>query len=75
VNRVEPTAKPPDLLRELTARRVRATYPVYYSGTSVAGNALLEILGDPSQFEDKRDMAWILVYGDCDAEEGGCLRR
>jgi hypothetical protein len=48
-------------------------YPVYYSGTSVAGNALLEILGDPSQFEDKRDMAWILVYGDCDAEEGGCL--
>lgn len=48
-------------------------YPVYYSGTSVAGNALLEILGDPSQHEDKRDTAWVLIYGDCDAEDGGCF--
>jgi hypothetical protein len=52
-------------------REFRA-YPVYYSGTSVAGNALLEIFGDPSRHEDKRDTAWVLIYGDCDAEEGGC---
>lgn len=48
-------------------------YPVYYAGTSVDGNALSEIFGDPSQFEDKRDTAWILLYGDCDAEDGGCF--
>jgi hypothetical protein len=53
-------------------RKFRA-YPVYYSGASVDGNALLEIFGDPSQFEDKRDMTWILIYGDCEADEGGCF--
>ena len=53
-------------------REFRA-YPVYYSGTSVAGNALVEIYGDPEHQEDKRDTAWVLIYGDCDAEEGGCL--
>lgn len=53
-------------------REFRA-YPVYYSDTSVAGNALVEIFGEPSLHEDKRDTAWILIYGDCDAEEGGCF--
>jgi hypothetical protein len=53
-------------------REFRA-YPVYYSGTSVAGNALLKILGDPEQQQDKQDTTWVLIYGDCDAEDGGCL--
>jgi hypothetical protein len=52
-------------------REFRA-YPVYYSGTSVAGNALLEIFG-PEPQEAKRDAAWVLIYGDCDAEGGGCF--
>lgn len=65
-------ANAPDRPSLSEIRKFRA-YPVYYSGTSVAGNALLEIFGDPSQHEDKRDTAWVLIYGDCDAEEGGCL--
>ena len=57
----------------LSAMKEFRAYPVYYSGTSVGGNALVEVFGDPSQFEDKRDAAWILIYGDCDAEDGGCF--
>jgi len=53
-------------------REFRA-YPVYYSGTSVAGNALLKIDGDPEHQEDKLDTTWVLIYGDCDAEDGGCF--
>jgi hypothetical protein len=53
-------------------REFRA-YPVYYAGTSVSGNALVQIYGDPSLHEDKRDTTWTLIYGDCDAEEGGCF--
>lgn len=53
-------------------REFRA-YPVYYSGTSVVGNALLKIYGNPSQYEDKRDTTWILIYGDCETDEGGCF--
>jgi hypothetical protein len=63
--------EPPRLsLREI--RDFRA-YPVYYSGTSVDGNALVTIDGDPEHQEDKRDTTWVLIYGDCDAEEGGCF--
>lgn len=41
-------------------------YPVYYSGDSVAGNSLREVFGDPTQYEDKRDTTWILIYGRCE---------
>jgi hypothetical protein len=49
-------------------------YPVYYSGESVAGNSLREVLGDPSQYKDKRDTSWFLIYGKCKdrPDEGGC---
>jgi hypothetical protein len=48
-------------------------YPVYYSGTSVTGNGLLKIDGDPEHQKDKRDTTWVLIYGDCDATEGSCF--
>jgi hypothetical protein len=48
-------------------------YPVYYSGASVAENALTEVFGDPEQQEDMRDTTWVLIYGDCEADEGGCF--
>lgn len=48
-------------------------YPVYYSGASVAGNDLLQVGGDAEQWEDKQDTTWVLIYGDCDAEDGGCF--
>lgn len=57
----------------LSEMREFRAYPVYYSGTSVAGNALLKIDGDPEYQEDKLDTTWVLIYGDCDTEEGGCL--
>lgn len=64
----EPSDRP-----SLSEIREFRAYPVYYSGTSVAGNALREILGGSSGDGDERDATWILIYGDCDAEEGGCL--
>lgn len=50
------------------------TYPVYYSGDSVAGNSLREAFGDPELHKDKRDTTWILIYGQCKdpPDEGGC---
>ena len=50
------------------------TYPVYYSGASVAGNSLTEVSGDPAGHKDKRDTAWVLIYGKCKdpPAEGGC---
>lgn len=58
----------------LTEIRAFRAYPVYYSGASVAGSSITEILGDPSQYKDKRGTSWFLVYGDCDpGGEGGCL--
>ncbi len=48
-------------------------YPVYYSGNSVAGSSLVEVFGDPEIHEDKRDTTWVLIYGDCEADEGGCF--
>lgn len=62
--------EPPRL--SLSEIREFRAYPVYFSGTSVAGNGLREIFGAPEQQEDKRDTAWVLIYGNCDAEEGGC---
>lgn len=58
----------------LSEMREFRAYPVYYSGESVAGNSLREVLGDPTQYEDKRDTAWILIYGKCKdrPDEGGC---
>lgn len=53
-------------------REFRA-YPVYYSGNSVAGNSLVEVFGDAAQQEDKLDTTWVLIYGDCETDEGGCL--
>lgn len=56
------------------AREFRA-YPVYYSGESVAGNSLTEVLGEPTQFEDERDTIWVFTYGRCKDPpegEGGC---
>lgn len=49
-------------------------YPVYYSGTSVAGNPLVEVMGDPDQYEDEREASFILIYGECKdpPDEGGC---
>lgn len=49
-------------------------YPVYYSGDAVAGNSLREIQGDPTQYEDKREASWFLIYGRCKdmPDEGGC---
>ncbi len=48
-------------------------YPVYYSGDDVAGNSLVEVFGDGAQQQDKRDTTWVLIYGDCEADEGGCF--
>lgn len=48
-------------------------YPVYYSGNSVAGNSLRKVYGDPELHKDERDTTWVLIYGDCNAEEGGCF--
>lgn len=64
------TADAPSLT-EIEAFRA---YPVYYSGDSVDGHSLREVLGEPDQFEDKRDTAWILIYGKCEdpPDEGGC---
>lgn len=49
-------------------------YPVYYPGESVDGHSLREVLGDPTQYGDKRDTTWILIYGRCQdrPDEGGC---
>jgi hypothetical protein len=54
-------------------REFRA-YPVYYSGESVDGHSLREVLGDPTLQENKRDTVWILIYGKCEdpPDEGGC---
>lgn len=54
-------------------REFRA-YPVYYSGLSVTGNSLREVLGDHAQHKDQRDTTWILIYGRCKdpPDEGGC---
>lgn len=57
----------------MTEIREFRAYPVYYSGNAVAGNALLKIDGDPEQQEDKRDTTWVLIYGDCETEGGGCF--
>jgi hypothetical protein len=66
----EPSMNDEPSLSEI--REFRA-YPVYYAGTSVSGNALLKIDGDPEHQEDKLDTTWVLIYGDCDAEDGGCF--
>jgi hypothetical protein len=49
-------------------------YPVYWSGESVAGNDLIEVMGDPTLHEEERETTWILIYGDCKdpPDEGGC---
>jgi hypothetical protein len=49
-------------------------YPVYWSGDSVAGNPLIEVMGDPELNEDKRETTWVLIYGRCKdpPDEGGC---
>lgn len=49
-------------------------YPVYWSGTSVAGNDLIEVTGDPTLHEDERKTVWVLIYGRCKdpPDEGGC---
>lgn len=49
-------------------------YPVYWSGDSVAGNSLVEIMGDPTLHKDPRETTWILIYGRCKdpPDEGGC---
>ena len=61
----------PPSLSEIKAFRA---YPVYYSGDSVAGHSLNEVLGDPAKYEDERDAAWVLIYGKCEdpPDEGGC---
>ena len=64
------TAEAPDLS---VPRNFRA-FAVYYAGVSVADLPLEEVLGDPTKSEDKRDLAWIFVYGHCENPpgEGGC---
>jgi hypothetical protein len=64
------TAEAPDLS---VPRSFRA-FPVYYAGDTVADLPLEEVLGDPTQFEDKRDLTWIFIYGHCEPPpgEGGC---
>lgn len=49
-------------------------YPVYWSGESVAGNDLVEVMGDPTLHEDERETTWIFIYGECKdpPDEGGC---
>jgi hypothetical protein len=58
----------------LSEIRAFRAFPVYYSGDSVAGSSLREIYGDPEAHEDKRDTAWVLIYGKCKdpPDEGGC---
>lgn len=64
------TADAPDLSN---LRGFRA-FPVYYAGDSVAGLPLEEVLGDPDQFADQRDLTWFFIYGHCEdpPAEGGC---
>jgi len=59
----------------LSEMREFRAYPVYYSGTSVDGNSLREVQGDPTRYEDKRDTSWFLIYGRCKdpPAEGGCF--
>jgi hypothetical protein len=57
----------------LSEIREFGAYPVYYSGDSVAGNSLVEVFGDAAQQEDKRDTTWVLIYGECETDEGGCF--
>lgn len=51
------------------------SYRVYYAGGEVAGEPLVEALGDSST--NTRANAWVFIYGRCDADdfpegEGGC---
>jgi hypothetical protein len=64
------SADAPDLSK---LRSFRA-FPVYYAGDSVADLPLEEVLGDPTAVEDKRELAWIFIYGHCEDPpgEGGC---
>jgi hypothetical protein len=58
----------------LTEIREFRAYPVYWSGNSIAGNSLIEVTGDPTLHEDKRETIWVLIYGRCKdpPDEGGC---
>lgn len=49
-------------------------YPVYWSGESVAGNSLEEVMGAPELNADKRETGWVLIYGRCKdpPDEYGC---
>jgi hypothetical protein len=51
-----------------------SAYEVYYSGASVDGNSLDEVIGDPDAHKDQRDAVWFLLYGECKdpPPEGGC---
>jgi hypothetical protein len=64
------TEDPPSLTE---IKEFRA-YPVYWSGDSVAGNSLIEVMGDATLQEDLRDTVWVLIYGRCKdpPDEGGC---
>ena len=57
-------------LSEMKAFRA---YPVYYSGDSVAGHSLREVLGGQTE-QNIRDTGWSLIYGKCEdpPDEGGC---